>query len=42
MLNEVDHCPRLFHLEYLGREWEDGADTVSGPRAYRRVATGRS
>jgi CRISPR-associated protein Cas4 len=37
MLNEVVYCPRLFHLEHVGREWEDSADTVSGRRVHRRV-----
>lgn len=40
MLNEVVYCPRLFHLEHVGREWEDSADTVSGRRVHRRVDAG--
>jgi len=37
MLNEVVYCPRLFHLEHVGREWDDSADTIAGRRVHRRV-----
>lgn len=28
MVNEFAYCPRLFHLEWVGREWADNADTA--------------
>jgi CRISPR-associated protein Cas1 len=37
MLNEFTYCPRLFHLEWVQREWADSADTVDGKRVHKRV-----
>ncbi|WP_428265543.1 CRISPR-associated endonuclease Cas4g/Cas1g [Haliangium sp.] len=37
MLNEFTYCPRLFHLEWVQREWADNADTLDGKRVHRRV-----
>ncbi|MEW5748964.1 MAG: CRISPR-associated endonuclease Cas1 [Candidatus Thermoplasmatota archaeon] len=37
MLNALVYCPRLFHLEWVQREWEDSADTVAGTRDHRNV-----
>lgn len=37
MVNEFAYCPRLFHLEWVGREWADNADTADGDRQHRRV-----
>ena len=37
MLNEYAYCPRLFHLEWVQREWSDSADTVEGTHVHRRV-----
>lgn len=37
MVNEFAYCPRLFHLEWVGREWADNADTAVGDRQHRRV-----
>jgi len=37
MLNEFVYCPRLFHLEWVQKEWAESADTVSGSFAHRRV-----
>jgi hypothetical protein len=37
MLNEFAYCPRLFHLEWVQREWQDSADTIDGTRVHRRV-----
>ena len=37
MLNEFAYCPRLFHLEYVDREWADNAFTADGKRVHARV-----
>jgi CRISPR-associated endonuclease Cas1/CRISPR-associated protein Cas4 len=37
MLNEFVYCPRLFHLEWVQKEWADNADTVAGKFEHRRV-----
>ena len=37
MLNEFAYCPRLFHLEWVQREWADNADTLDGTRVHKRV-----
>lgn len=37
MLNEYVYCPRLFHLEWVQREWADSHDTESGRRDHRVV-----
>ncbi len=37
MLNEFTYCPRLFHLEWVQREWADSADTLDGKRVHKRV-----
>lgn len=37
MLNEYVYCPRLYHLEYVQREWAESADTLAGVRDHRRV-----
>lgn len=37
MLNEFAYCPRLFHLEWVQREWADNADTLDGKRVHKRV-----
>jgi len=37
MLNEFVYCPRLFHLEWVQKEWADSADTVDGHFQHRRV-----
>lgn len=37
MLNEYVYCPRLFHLEWVQKEWAGNADTIAGTFAHRRV-----
>lgn len=37
MLNEFAYCPRLFHLEWVQREWADNAETLDGQRVHARV-----
>ncbi|ACY17341.1 CRISPR-associated endonuclease Cas4/Cas1 [Haliangium ochraceum] len=37
MLNEYAYCPRLFHLEWVQREWADNAYTLDGKRVHKRV-----
>ena len=37
MLNEFVYCPRLFHLEWVQKEWADSADTEAGRRDHRVV-----
>ncbi|MEL6183879.1 MAG: CRISPR-associated protein Cas4 [Myxococcota bacterium] len=37
MLNELAYCPRLFHLEWVQREWDDSRYTADGKRVHRRV-----
>ncbi len=37
MLRKHAYCPRLFHLEWVQREWADTEDTVRGELAHRRV-----
>lgn len=37
MVNEFVYCPRLFWLEYVGREFADSHDTVDGQRVHRNV-----
>jgi len=37
MVNEFVYCPRLFHLEWVGKEWADSHDTVAGAGTHRRV-----
>ena len=37
MLNEFTYCPRLFHLEWVQKEWADSADTLAGKHDHRRV-----
>ncbi len=39
MLNEFTYCPRLFHLEWVQREWAESADTLAGEHDHRRVDT---
>ena len=41
MVNEFAYCPRLFHLEWVGREWADNADTAEGDHQHRRVDQAR-
>lgn len=40
MLNEYAFCPRLFHLEFVQREFVDNEFTVEGNLAHRRVDAG--
>lgn len=37
MLNEFAYCPRLFHLEWVQREFTDNEDTVDGRSVHRVV-----
>lgn len=37
MLNEFVYCPRLFHLEWVQKEWAESADTIAGSFEHRRV-----
>jgi CRISPR-associated protein Cas1 len=37
MVRKYAYCPRLFHLEWVQREWEDTEDTVRGETIHRRV-----
>ena len=37
MLNEYTYCPRLFHLEWVQKEWADNAFTLDGSRVHQRV-----
>lgn len=37
MMNEVSYCPRLFHLEWVQREWVDNYFTEDGRRVHRNV-----
>lgn len=37
MVNEYSYCPRLFHLEWVGQQWADNADTVDGRWKHRAV-----
>jgi CRISPR-associated protein Cas1 len=37
MLNEYVYCPRLFHLEWVQKEWAESADTLGGKHDHRRV-----
>lgn len=37
MLNELYFCERLFHLEFVGREWRGNDDTAEGDWVHRRV-----
>lgn len=37
MVNEYVYCPRLFHLEWVGKEWAHSHDTVAGMGTHRRV-----
>jgi len=37
MVNEFVYCPRLFHLEWVGKEWASSHDTVAGEGVHRRV-----
>lgn len=37
MVNEFAHCPRLFHLEWVGRQWDDNVETDEGRWHHRAV-----
>lgn len=37
MVRKYAYCPRLFHLEWVQREWADTEDTVLGETVHRRV-----
>jgi len=37
MVNEFVYCPRLFHLEWVQKEWADNAETLAGKFDHRRV-----
>lgn len=37
MVNEFTYCPRLFHLEWVSRQWADSDDTAEGDYAHRNV-----
>lgn len=41
MLNEAVYCPRLFYLEYVGREFVESHDTLDGSRVHQRADTAR-
>ncbi len=40
MLNELAYCPRLFHIEWVQREFADNAWTADGRFQHRRVDQG--
>jgi len=42
MINELSYCPRLFHLEWVQREWADNYFTEDGRRVHRKVDHPRS
>lgn len=37
MVRKHAYCPRLFHLEWVQREWADTEDTLAGEIVHRRV-----
>ncbi len=37
MLNEFVYCPRLFHLEWVQKQWTESVDTLAGAHEHRRV-----
>lgn len=37
MLCQYAYCPRLFHLEWVQKEWAESADTLAGTHDHRRV-----
>lgn len=37
MLNEAAYCPRLFHLEWVQRQFAPSADTAAGTVTHTRV-----
>lgn len=40
MVNEFAYCPRLFHLEWVGKQWADNTDTDEGRWHHRVVDDG--
>lgn len=40
MVNEFTYCPRLFHLEFVGKLWADNTDTREGTWQHRALDAG--